>query len=75
MCIYSHDLKSCASCAYWGGPRQAHRGKSGADSRKYTTGLCAHINRRGILCCENAYCQDYLKWSAIDDEEVEIITG
>lgn len=75
MCIYSHDLKSCASCAYWGGPRRALREPAGIDANKFTTGPCAHVKRRGVECCENAVCQDYLRWSAVDDKSVEIITG
>jgi len=75
MCIYSQDLKSCASCAYWGGPRRAHKGNYGTESNRYTTGPCAHVKRRGVVCSENAFCQDYRKWSAIDDKTVAIITG
>jgi len=76
MCIYSLKLKSCASCAYWGGPRRALRDKaSEAETNKYTTGPCAHIQRRGVLCSENAVCQDYIMWSAIDDQSIAIITG
>jgi len=75
MCVYKHNLKSCASCAYWGGPRRALRSKAEIDPNKYTTGPCVHVKRRGVLCSENALCQDYLKWSVIDDESVEIITG
>jgi hypothetical protein len=28
-----------------------------------------------VQCSENAVCQDYLKWSAIKDHSMEIITG
>jgi hypothetical protein len=75
MCVYSHNLKSCASCAYWGGTRRATKRKTGIDTDKYTTGPCIHVKRRGVQCNENAICQDYLRWSAIDDESVAIITG
>ncbi|HYQ71587.1 MAG TPA: hypothetical protein VET88_06630 [Gammaproteobacteria bacterium] len=75
MCVYRNNLKSCASCAYWGGPRRALKGTAGIDLDKYTTGPCAHFRRRGVQCSENAVCQEYRKWSAIDNESVEIVTG
>jgi hypothetical protein len=75
MCVYSSKLKSCASCAYWGGPRRALKRKAGIDLDKYTIGPCVHVKRRGVQCSENAVCQDYRKWSVMDDESIEIITG
>ena len=76
MCVYSRNLKSCASCAFWGGPRRTLRAPAREiDTDRYTTGPCAHIRRRGVLCCENAVCQDYLRWSAIDEQSIAIITG
>jgi hypothetical protein len=75
MCVYEKNLKSCASCAYWRGPRRAVKRKAEIDLDKYTTGTCVHVSRRGVQCSENAVCQDYLKWAAIDDDAIEIITG
>jgi len=75
MCVYSNNLKSCASCAYWGGPRRAVRSRVEVDLDKYTTGPCIHLRRRGVQTSENALCQDYRRWSVIDDESIEIITG
>jgi hypothetical protein len=75
MCVYRINLKSCASCAYWGGPRRAVKRKVEVNLDKYTTGPCVHVKRRGVLCSENAVCEDYRRWSIIDNESIEIITG
>lgn len=75
MCVYGKNLKSCASCAYWRGPRRVLKRKAVIYLYKYTIGACVHVKRRGVQCSENAICQDYLRWSAIDDESIEIITG
>jgi hypothetical protein len=75
MSVYGYELRSCATCAYWGGPRKAVNMRVDRDIDKYVTGPCNHLNRRGVPCNENAVCQDYLKWSAILDHSLEIITG
>lgn len=75
MSVYGYDLRSCATCAYWGGSRKAVNTRDGLSAGKYETGPCGHINRRGVQCSENAVCQDYLKWSAIRDRRLQIITG
>jgi hypothetical protein len=75
MSVYGYDLRSCATCAYWGGSRQAVNMRAGMNVDHYETGPCDHTNRRGVQCSENAVCQDYLKWSAIRDNSLEIITG
>jgi len=75
MCVYTINLRSCASCAYWGGPRRALKRKAEIDVDRYTIGPCVHVNRRGVQCSENAICQDYIRWSVIDNESIEIITG
>jgi hypothetical protein len=75
MSVYGYELRSCATCAYWGGQRKAVNIRAGVDVDKYETGPCNHVNRRGVPCNENAVCQDYLKWSAMLDHSLEIITG
>jgi hypothetical protein len=62
MAGYGSELHSCATCAYWGGPRKATNMGAGMDVYKYATGRCNHVNRRGVLCNENAICED---WFAI----------
>ena len=49
--------------------------RAGMNVDHYETGPCNHVNRRGVQCSENAVCQDYLKWSAIKDHSLQIITG
>ena len=75
MSVYGFDLRSCATCAYWGGSRKAVNTRSGMNVDKYETAPCGHINRRGVLCSENAVCNDYQKWSVIKDPSLQIITG
>jgi len=75
MTVYGYGLRSCATCAYWGGPRKAVNMRAGININKYGTGPCGHQNRRGVVCSENAVCQDFFRWSAIDDHSLEIITG
>jgi hypothetical protein len=75
MSVYDYDLRSCATCAYWEGSRKAVNIRASMNVGNYETGPCGHINRRGVKCSENAVCQDYLKWSAIKDHSLEIITG
>jgi hypothetical protein len=75
MSVYGYELRSCATCAYWGGQRKAVTIRADVDVDKYETGPCNHVNRRGVPCNENAVCQDYLKWSAMLDHSLEIITG
>jgi len=75
MSVYGFDLRSCATCAYWGGSRKAVTMRAGLNVDRYVTGSCKHVNRRGVQCSENAVCQDYRKWSAIKDPSLQIVTG
>jgi len=75
MSVYGFDLRSCATCAYWGGPRKAVNMRTGMNAGKYETGPCGHVNRRGVQCNENAVCQDYRRWSVIKDPSLQTITG
>jgi hypothetical protein len=64
MAGYGFELRGCVTCAYWGGPRKATDTSAGMDVYQYATGRCNHVNRRGVLCNENAICED---WFAIHD--------
>jgi hypothetical protein len=65
MALYNPTVRICATCAYWGGNRQAVNLGANASVENGAEGSCQYPLRRNIHCKESGACQFWDKWPAL----------
>jgi len=65
MATYNPNVKICATCAYWGGSRQAANLGANSQVENGDEGPCQYPLQRQMLCKENCACRFWSKWPAL----------
>lgn len=65
MSVYVSSIKYCATCAFWGGPREVVRDGSSVSTNCCDKGMCNHPTRKGISYDATHICHEWSTWSAL----------